>query len=229
MNPLATKRRTDYTLLAPIELHADSTYRLAVFHTMPRAWHADAMVSVFFDYNNDGDYDVTVPGGPFTTELALQGISDIDSFFLDARIKIPSAVIPNVPTGMRVVLNNDLNPSAAGNNGSGSFTSGEVEDYVVIFRRVNVGVSNTNLLNNLGVYPNPTEGRFTVLNDAARPVSHMDIVVTTVSGQEVVRRSFDNVGTRFTNSFDLSTFAKGVYFVEVRADGEKVTRKLIVR
>jgi hypothetical protein len=229
LNPAATKRRTDWTLEPPIELSADSTYRLAVFHTMPRQWHADAMVSVFFDYNADGDYDVTVPGAPFTSELAFQGISVRDSFFLDTKIKIPSAVIPNTLTGMRVVLNNNLDPNDSGNIGRGLFTSGEVEDYVVIFRRANVGVGTMTLLNNLGLYPNPTDGRFTVLNDAARAVNHMDIVVTTVSGQEVVRRSFDNVGTHFTTSLDLSNQAKGIYFVEIRADGEKVTKKLIVR
>jgi hypothetical protein len=230
LNPLAHQRRSDFTLMPPIELHADSTYRLAIFHTMPRGFHGDAMVSVYMDFNNDLKYDQFVSAPPFTSELIYQGMTYFDSFYLDTKIKIPSAVIPNVPTGMRVVLNNDVSSTTApGNSGKGVFTSGEVEDYVVIFRRPGVGINGTSLLQNLALYPNPTEGKFTVLSDAARAVSHMDVVVTTMTGQQVISRSFDNVGTHFTTDLDLSSQAKGVYFVEIRADGEKVTKKLVVR
>jgi hypothetical protein len=130
---------------------------------------------------------------------------------------------------MRVVLNNNTNPGAPGNTGSGVFTSGEVEDYVVIFRRPNLGAGSPTLLQNLALYPNPTEGKFTVLSDASRAVSHLDVSVTTITGQQVLSRSFDNVGTSFRTDLDLSNQAKGVYFVEIRADGEKITKKLVVR
>jgi hypothetical protein len=79
------------------------------------------------------------------------------------------------------------------------------------------------------MYPNPTEGKFTVLCDAGKNVSHMEVVVSTITGQQVITRSYDNVGNHFTTELDLSTAAKGIYFVEVRADGDKITRKLIVR
>jgi hypothetical protein len=231
LNPMATKRRTDNTNAAPIELHADSTYRLAIFHTMPRGRHADALVSVYMDFNNDLKYDMNAqaPPSPFVSERIFQGISRFDSFFLDTRIKIPNGVIPNIPTGMRVIINNDLNPFAPGNTGSGVFTSGEVEDYIVIFRRVNVGVTPGTLLQSLALYPNPTEGKFSVLTESARAISQMEVVVTTMTGQQVISRSFSNVGTSFRTELDLSNQAKGVYFVEIRADGEKINKKLIVR
>lgn len=229
MNPQAHKRRTDYTTMTPIELNADSTYRLAIFQTMPGGVHADALISVFMDFNNDLDYDLNVPGPPFTSELVYQGRTSASNFFPDVKITIPNAVIPNMLTGMRVVINNDTNPMAAGNTGAGTFTSGEVEDYLIIFRKTGLGVNNTGLLQNLSLYPNPTEGKFTVLSDAARSVAHLDVVVTTITGQQVLSRSFENVGTRFTTNLDLSTQAKGIYFVEIRADGEKITRKLVVR
>ncbi|MEO6831710.1 MAG: GEVED domain-containing protein, partial [Chitinophagaceae bacterium] len=76
LNPAAHKRHSDFTNLTPIwELHADSTYRLAIFQTMPGANHADALVSVFIDYNNNLNYDVTAPAPPtpFTSELIYQG------------------------------------------------------------------------------------------------------------------------------------------------------------
>jgi hypothetical protein len=229
LNPMAHQRRTDFTLMPPISLSSDSVYRLAVFHTMPRGFHGNALVSVYMDYNNDGDYDLTVPPAPFTSELVYQGLTTSANFFLDTFVKMPSAVIPGVLTGMRVIVNNDTNPFGSGNTGAGNFTSGEVEDYVVIFNRTALKTGTSGLLQNLALYPNPTEGKFTVLSDAARSISHMDVVVSTITGQQVISRSFDNVGTHFTTSLDLSTQAKGIYFVEIRADGEKITKKLIVR
>ena len=68
-----------------------------------------------------------------------------------------------------------------------------------------------------------------MLSDAASAVRHLDVVVSTITGQQVISRSFDNVGTHFSTDLDLSNQAKGIYFVEIRADGEKITKKLIVR
>jgi len=229
LNPAATKRRSDFTMMTPTELHADSTYRLAVFHSMPRAYHADALVSVYMDFNNDGDYDLSVPPPPFTSELIFQGVSRWDSFFLDTKIKIPDAVIPNMPTGLRVIVNNDTNPYGPGNTGSGNFVSGEVEDYVIIFRKPALNVAGAALVQNLAMFPNPTTGKFSVAADAIRPISHLDITVTNMTGQTIMTQSYDKVGTRFSTDLDLSTQAKGVYFIELRADGEKLNKKLIVR
>lgn len=234
MNPSAHKRHSDFTNLQPrIELHADSTYRLAIFQTMPGSVHADALVSVFIDYNNNLNYDVTAPPppSPFTSELVYQGRTTSSRYLIDTFFTVPDAVIADVPTGMRFILNNDLNmvPGNPALKGSGLFTSGEVEDYIVVLRRSAVKVAGLDLLQNLSLFPNPTSGKFTVMSDAARPVNHMEVIVTTVAGQQVLSRSFDNVGTRFAETLDLGTQAKGIYFVEVRADGEKTTRKLTLR
>jgi hypothetical protein len=229
-NPLATHRRTDYTLMPGIELFADTTYRLSIYQTMPRGAHADALVSVFMDFNNDLQYSIASPGLPFTSELVFQGQTRFDSFYLDTKITIPDAVIPNVPTGMRVVINNDLNRGNPGNTGVGGFVSGEVEDYVIVFRSAALGIGGTgNVLKSLAMYPNPTEGKFTILCESGKNVSHMQVVVSTITGQQVISRNYDNASSHFSTELDLSTAAKGIYFVEVRADGDKITRKLIVR
>lgn len=234
MNPLATKRHSDFTNLQPyVELWADSTYRLAIFQTMPRATHADALVSVFIDYNNNLNYEVTAPAppSPFRSEMVYQGRTSATNFFIDTFFTVPDAVIANVPTGMRFILNNDLNmvPGNPALKGSGLFTSGEVEDYIVILKSAALKVPGLDLLQEVTLFPNPTDGKFTVMNDAKRSVKHMDVIVTTIAGQQVMSRSFDNVGTRFSETFDLGNQAKGMYFVEIHADGEKVTKKLTLR
>ena len=79
------------------------------------------------------------------------------------------------------------------------------------------------------LYPNPTGGRFTVAFNASREVNHVDIQVTTITGQQVLSRSYDHAGLQFTADLDLGSQARGIYFVEIKADGDKITRKLIVQ
>ncbi len=232
MNPAATRRRTDYTKVGGIVLAADSTYRVAVFHTMKTANHANAVVSVFIDFNNDLKYDINTPGYPFPSELIYRGYTTANNFYLDTFFKMPSNLIPNVPTGMRVVLNNDLNVSQGannGNNGAGLFTSGEVEDYVITLTRTPLSVGTHGLVQNLAIFPNPTDAKATLVFDAPKAISHVDVVVTTITGQQVLTRSFDKPNQRFTTELDLSGKAKGIYFVEIRADGEKTVQKLTLR
>lgn len=229
-NPAATRRRTDYTKVGPMTLAADTTYRIAIYHTMRSITHSDALASVFIDFNHDGKYTEASPGYPYPSELIYRGKTDAINFYLDTFFTMPSTLIPGA-TGMRVILNNDVNPSNPGNyNATGGFASGEVEDYVVTLTRTNVGVGGVNLIQNLAVFPNPTSAKATVVFDAPTAVSHLEMTVTTIAGQRVMSQSFDNVGRHFSAQVDLTGKAKGVYFVELRADdGQKVSRKLIVQ
>ena len=229
-NPMAHRRRTDYTMLGPIRLDADSTYRLSVFQTMPGGIHADALVSVWIDFNHDQQY-TAASTSIYPSELVYVGRTTPPEYYLDTLVTMPHNLINGVRTGVRVMLSNDLSLSPTNPIfvGSGLFTSGEVEDYVAIFGRVGLGVNSGTLLQNLALVPNPTDGRFNVISDATRTVSKMEVVVTTITGQQVMSRSFSNVGMHFSTELDLSGAAKGIYFVELRADGEKITRKLVVR
>jgi hypothetical protein len=191
--------------------------------------HADALVSVFIDFNHDGHYTVASPGHPYPPELIFQGMTDSKDFYLDTTFKMPSNLIAGVPTGLRVVLNNDLNPGAPGNTGVGGFASGEVEDYVVTLSRTNLGAGGPQLLKNVALYPNPTDGKTTIVFDASKNVSQLSLLVSTLAGQQVMARSYQDVGTHFATELDMSGLAKGVYLVELQLDGEKSTQKLILR
>jgi hypothetical protein len=230
-NPAANRRRTDYTGLSPMmNLAADSTYRIAIYHTMRSATHANALVSVYIDFNHDGLYTEGTPGYPYPPELIYRATTSSSKFFLDDSITMPSTLIAGVQTGMRVILNNDVNPASPGNTGTGGFISGEVEDYVVMLSRTSLGVGSVGNMQNVALFPNPTTNKATVVFDATKPVSHVDMTVTTLTGQVVMTKSYDNVGKSFNAEVDLSGKAKGVYFVELKADdGQKITRKLVLQ
>ncbi|PZF73154.1 GEVED domain-containing protein [Taibaiella soli] len=224
-NPIANKGRTDYTDLGPIELYADSTYTMNIYHTMKSQTHADARITMFLDYNNNLAYDIPSERVNLTNNISTAG-----GWYVINTITIPSAVIPNVPTGMRIILNNNIGPNVPSDEACGPYTSGETEDYTVIFRQANpTGIGTLNNVQDLSLYPNPTGGRFTVSFNAETAVKDMEINVTTVTGQSVLRQNFNNVGHTFVKDFDLTEQARGVYFVEIRADGQKAIRKVVLR
>ena len=79
-----------------------------------------------------------------------------------------------------------------------------------------------------------TNGEFragqSVLVNAAKAIGQVQVTVATLTGQQVMSQAYTaNGDNQFTTNIDLSTQAKGIYFVEVRADGEKVVSKLVVR
>lgn len=228
MNPEAIRRRTDFTDVANITLNANNTYRLAIYHTQRNEVHRDARVSVFIDFDNNLQYDVNAP---LASERVFTGISTAGNFYIDTVMKIPGAVIPNVPTGLRVILNEDLNPSSPANLGCGPYVSGETEDYVVRFIRTpqSVGGTGTNI-EMVAVYPNPSKGTFTLNVSAAQSMNQLDVTITNISGQQVMRQQYTAVGNQFTQAYNLDELAKGLYFLEVKTNtGDKLIKKLIIQ
>lgn len=226
-NPIAIRRRTDYTDIPTIMMNADGSYRLSVYHTQRNATHRDARVTVFIDYNNDLHYDAAALP---TSERVYSAVTSPVNFYLDTIIKIPNAVIPNVPTGLRIILNEDLDPNAPANLGCGPYVSGETEDYVVQFRRTPSGVGGVKSFEEVSLYPNPTSGRFTIHAGAAAAMDKVTLQVTTITGQVLLQKSYAGIGAQFMEELDLGNAAKGIYFVALRsADGSRAVRKLIVR
>jgi hypothetical protein len=50
-----------------------------------------------------------------------------------------------------------------------------------------------------------------------------------MTGREVMHRSYEQPGRHFVADIDLGTESRGVYFITLRADGEKIVRKLVLR
>ncbi len=231
-NPAAIRGRTDYTDYGPIILYSDSTYEVDIFHTMPGMNPADARVTMFIDYNNNLQYDIPEEAIYLTTQNpATDWIStNNNGWYLTNNISIPHAVIPNAPTGLRVIINNDLQYNIPSDMACGPYTSGETEDYVVMFKRKeNESVATIKGLNDLAVYPNPNNGVFSVSFRTASLIKHTVITVTDITGRVLSQEAFDNVNGNFKQEFDLSSHAHGVYFVEINADGQKQTSKIVIR
>jgi hypothetical protein len=77
------------------------------------------------------------------------------------------------------------------------------------------------------VYPNPNNGKFTVLvsNDKA---SDVQITCHNVIGEIVYTGDFQMSNGQMKTELDLTTVAKGVYIVNVKANGKTTYRKITI-
>jgi hypothetical protein len=222
LNPKAHRPRTDRTDLEPIELDVDSVYKFYVFHTMPRIDHADAKVTVFVDFNNNHQYDIP-------DERIFTGFTAIGYHTLLGSVIIPNNVIVNVPTGMRVILNNNVAPNVPSDSACGPYISGETEDFILIFRRpFKTNVEDANSIRHMSVFPNPSNGRVNLQfsTDAAATAA---VKISDLAGRVVFSSSFEHTGGVFNREIDLSTAPKGMYIVEMSAGDQHFMTKLLLQ
>jgi hypothetical protein len=222
LNVSAQEKRTDYTDDAPLSLDLDSTYSLTVYHTQRNAIHADAKITVFIDYDNDKEFDIP-------EERVYTGFTNVGSFTLVDNITIPNKAITGVPTGMRVILNNDVGPNVPSDEACGPYTSGETEDLMVTFtRKFPAGISNVSGINDLGVYPNPAKDKCKLQFSGAYDAKEVTVTITNITGQKLMQETYNHNGGTFTKDVDVAKYTRGVYFVEVAAGGLKATQKLVL-
>jgi len=86
-----------------------------------------------------------------------------------------------------------------------------------------MGVAENALTPAIGVYPNPTEGVFTLSVSGSR-VSDLNIQVANIQGQVVYRNEVKGAISH-EEKIDLTRFAKGMYFLKVNNEVIKLVVK----
>jgi hypothetical protein len=222
LNPAAVKNRTDRTGFGPMQLQTDSVYKFAVYHIMPNNVHADARVTVFIDYNNNQVYDIP-------QERVFDGVAGLSTFYLNGYVRTPLFPAIGTPTGLRVVLNNDLSPNTASDNGVGMYQSGETEDYLVTFKYKQLpnSIQNINVIENVGVYPNPTSGLVYVglTSTESTPIA---IQTFSITGALLSEKKFENVLGEMVTELDMRNYAKGTYLVKITSSRGNFIRRVVV-
>ena len=175
------------------------------------------------DFNNNQEYDI-----PY--ERVFTGYTSVSNFTVADTFTVPPVVIADVPTGMRVIINNDVAPNIPSDEACGTYISGETEDFIVEFSRpFGVGIKDAEGVNQLSLSPNPTNGRFQVQFKGAATEQGVVVKVMSVTGQLVKQEVFPHNGGIFRQMLDMSNQPKGVYMVEVAASGQKMIQKLVIQ
>jgi len=89
------------------------------------------------------------------------------------------------------------------------------------------GIEENGLASSLSVYPNPTNGKFTV-SIANAEATDMTVELVNISGQVVYRNEVKAVYS-YNEDIDASDFAKGVYYLKVNNGEEVQVEKIVVQ
>jgi len=120
-------------------------------------------------------------------------------------------------------------------NANGSYDSGSNEEEVfqsayifcdVILADVIISVSEGALTSGLSVFPNPSNGSFTVNMDLGTAVD-MNISVTDLQGKEVYTESISNT-SNFSRNLDLTHLNKGVYIFRATTETGSAVQKIVI-
>lgn len=81
----------------------------------------------------------------------------------------------------------------------------------------------------MDVYPNPSEGQFNITVSLKESFSKATLRILDVQGKEVWNRTRLQPTANWTESVGLNTLPRGIYTVELDADGQKVSRKIVLQ
>jgi len=85
-------------------------------------------------------------------------------------------------------------------------------------------------LKDLQLYPNPAKDLVRLEWDAgSREVKELSVTMSSLTGAAVWQQSYLGVGGKFSTSIDLSHLPKGIYLATIEAEGEKITKKLVLQ
>jgi hypothetical protein len=101
----------------------------------------------------------------------------------------------------------------------------DVQDIEV---EVCTGVLNIAAADKLNVYPNPSNGLFTVVYNQAVS-GNLTVKISDVQGKVIAIESITNFAGTYNSSFDLSSFDKGIYLLEVIGNQNHEYKKIILQ
>lgn len=93
-----------------------------------------------------------------------------------------------------------------------------------------VGLENTKLAENhfnWNVFPNPTNGQFKLELESSQKIKFR-LKVKTILGQTIYHEQINTNGT-FLKNMDFSGFDKGVYFLSLENENERITKKVLIK
>ena len=99
-------------------------------------------------------------------------------------------------------------------------------DSVLINFVLNVEDINQNIA--FDVYPNPTKGQFTIQIEGTISQTY-SLEIVNIQGQVLYQKDINVNSSKYSESIDVSTWAKGVYVLRLKNDQFINTRKLIIQ
>lgn len=92
-----------------------------------------------------------------------------------------------------------------------------------------LGLEEFHTIRAVGVFPNPAMGgKFNLSLEMEKPVGEVLLQVRNSVGQLVQEQRYSRPGNQFFQEVRLGDVPRGLYFLEVHADGDRIQRKVLV-
>lgn len=78
------------------------------------------------------------------------------------------------------------------------------------------------------IFPNPNNGTFTLSIEVQREIKQLNIEVMNAYGQLIYQERVDGVKMKYEKQLDISTYAKGMYFVRIQENENYVINKVFI-
>jgi hypothetical protein len=92
-----------------------------------------------------------------------------------------------------------------------------------------LGVNSSFAVSTLKMYPNPATDQITIDVTNFNGLDVINVTIVDITGKIVLIEKLEGTGSKFNETYDVSTFATGTYFVQFEANGEVVTRQFIIK
>ena len=125
-------------------------------------------------------------------------------------------------TNYRVMWRTWCNPAG------GPYRSAQWDGPTLWTQPTSIRVEGGTTINNLDVYPNPSRDIFNV-SFTSEDVQDLDVRIINVIGEVVYTENLNEFVGEYTKQVDLSTYTKGVYFLEITTDNGVINKKLILQ
>jgi hypothetical protein len=83
-------------------------------------------------------------------------------------------------------------------------------------------------LNNLDIYPNPTDNIFNV-SFVSEEIQSLSVRVLNIVGEVLYEESLDRFIGEYTKQISLGDYSKGIYIIEVRDNKGTINKKIILQ
>ncbi len=92
------------------------------------------------------------------------------------------------------------------------------------------GIEAISNIEDVRIYPNPAREKCVVSFAVKKQVSSYSLSLKDVTGKELITAQYNHsTGNRFSKEIDVGQLPRGLYFVELKAGGEKIIRKVVLQ
>ena len=106
-----------------------------------------------------------------------------------------------------------------------SFTSWQ---YFSTLSSIRITAGDTELMDNLNVYPNPTRGLFNI-SFTTEKIDNFEIIIVNAFGKLVSQEEKQDFIGEYTKQVDLSDYPRGIYMVQIRTNDSFVSKRVVVQ